>query len=301
MQIKRIAILTSGGDAPGMNSAILGAFMACQNKNIELYGVLRGYDGLIDNDFIKLDYPQLDGKINRGGSVIKSSRSPRFLKKNYFNKAVQNLKERKIDGLIVIGGDGSLKGAIELRNAGINVVSIPATIDNDLNFTFTLGFDTATNSIVSAIDNIYDSISSFNYGAVIKIMGRDCPDLLLTVAEAINTDLIVTRPDFDLKDLVRKTKNLLSKKTFSPVVLVLEDCVDVSALALTLQKECKIQMRPHILGYIQRGGTPSAFDRRYGLTAGKLAVDTLKQGECVMIGLDNNTLTKKPFEQCFKN
>ena len=300
MQIKKVVVLTSGGDAPGMNSAIFGIWKECLDKNIELYGAIGGYDGLIDNNFIKIDYSILVGRINRGGSVLKSGRSPRFLKSTYFNRALKNLKDNKFDGLIVLGGDGSLKGAIELRDAGVNVISIPATIDNDLNFTYTLGYDTATNNIVSVIDNITDSLNAFGYGAVIKIMGRNCTDLINNVAKSINTDLVITKPDFDMKNLIKKINFIKKQQTIPPIVLVLEDVADTVALASTLQSECKIQMRPHILGYIQRGGSPSAFDRRYGITAGKLAVETLKDKECVMIGLIGDNLTKKPFEECFK-
>lgn len=300
MQIKKVVVLTSGGDAPGMNSTIFGIWKECLDKNIELYGAIGGYDGLIDNNFIKIDYSILVGRINRGGSVLKSGRSPRFLKSTYFNRALKNLKDNKFDGLIVLGGDGSLKGAIELRDAGVNVISIPATIDNDLNFTYTLGYDTATNNIVSAIDNITDSLNAFGYGAVIKIMGRNCTDLINNVAKSINTDLVITKPDFDMKNLIKKINFIKKQQTIPPIVLVLEDVADTVALASTLQSECKIQMRPHILGYIQRGGSPSAFDRRYGITAGKLAVETLKDKECVMIGLIGDNLTKKPFEECFK-
>lgn len=300
MQIKKVVVLTSGGDAPGMNSTIFGIWKECLDKNIELYGAIGGYDGLIDNNFIKIDYSILVGRINRGGSVLKSGRSPRFLKSTYFNRALKNLKDNKFDGLIVLGGDGSLKGAIELRDAGVNVISIPATIDNDLNFTYTLGYDTATNNIVSVIDNITDSLNAFGYGAVIKIMGRNCTDLINNVAKSINTDLVITKPDFDMKNLIKKINFIKKQQTIPPIVLVLEDMADTVALASTLQSECKIQMRPHILGYIQRGGSPSAFDRRYGITAGKLAVETLKDKECVMIGLIGDNLTKKPFEECFK-
>lgn len=300
MQIKKLAILTSGGDAPGMNSAIFGAYQECENKNIELFGAIGGYDGLIDNKFIKINYSLLSGRINRGGSVLKSGRSPRFMQKVYINRAVKNLKSNNFDGLIVLGGDGSLRGAISLRDAGVNVVAIPATIDNDLNFSYTLGYDTATNNIVNAIDKILDSLNAFNYGAVIKIMGRDCPDLINCVAEAVDTNLVVKDKDFDLKDLIKKVNRVKNKKTCPPIVLVLEDCADTTSLASTLQNECKIQMRPHILGYIQRGGSPCAYDRRYGITAGKMAVNTLKNRECVMIGICKDELVKKPFEECFK-
>lgn len=302
MKIKKIAILTSGGDAPGMNSALFGAYCACRDNNVKLYGVIGGYDGLIDNNLIEITFNYLDGRTNRGGSIIKSSRSPRFLKDNHFKKAVNNLKENKIDALIVIGGDGSIKGATKLRDYGINIITLPATIDNDLNFTFTLGYDTATNNIVNAVDNIMDSLTSFGYGAVIKIMGRDCPDLVHSASSALHTNFVIKSKSFDINKLVKDIKQSLDGKHLSPIVLVLEDCVDCTILAKTLQEKCKMQFRPHILGYIQRGGTPSAFDRKYGYEAGLLAVNSILRAETgFTIGMDGNSLVKKSLEDTIKN
>ena len=301
MKIKRIAILTSGGDAPGMNTAIYGAYCSCLKRNIVPIGIVGGYDGLIDNNFIKLNFDLLRGNIDRGGSILKSGRSPRFLKQTYFKKALQNLKENKIDALIIIGGDGSIRGAMELRDAGVNIITIPATIDNDLNFSFTLGYDTATNNIVNAVDNIMDSLYSFNYGAVVKIMGRDCPDLIDSVASALHTEFVVKNKDFNLNQLVKKIKATHDNEHLPSVVLVLEDVVDCTALANTLQEKCKFQWRPHILGYIQRGGSPSAFDRKYGYTVGTEAVELIcnNKSNCA-IGIQGDEFVTKPLEDTIK-
>lgn len=301
MKIKKIAVLTSGGDAPGMNSAIYGIFQACLNNKIDAYGVLGGYDGLIDNKFVKLTFDMLRGSIDRGGSLIRSSRSPRFLKANYFKQALKNLEANKIDALIIIGGDGSIRGAIALRDAGIKIVTLPGTIDNDLNFTYTIGYDTATNNIVNAVDNIMDSLSAFDYGAVVKIMGRDCPDLINSVANALHTDLIVKEKDFNLAALVKKIKSVHDNNHLPPVVLVLEDLVDSTYLASVLQEKCKFQWRPHILGYIQRGGNPSAFDRKYGYTAGMFAVDCILNNQTgFAVGMVNTSLEKRALEEAVK-
>ena len=301
MKIKNVAILTSGGDAPGMNSAIFGAFTECQKNNIKLFGVQNGYDGLIDNLFIEINYQLLAGRINRGGTMLKSGRSKRFLKSNYFKTALSNLKNNKIDALIIVGGDGSLKGAMKLRDNGVNVVCLPGTIDNDLNFTYTIGFDTATNNIVNAIDNITDSLYAFNYGAVIKIMGNQCADLVNAVADAIHSDLIIKNPDYDLNSLVKSIKSINDGNHLPPIVLVLENSANIEDLSKILQEKCKIQIRPHILGYIQRGGTPSAFDRRYGFTAGSTAVKAILNKQYgFAIGLDGNQLVSKEIENCFK-
>lgn len=301
MQIKKIAILTSGGDAPGMNSAIYGAFCACEKLNIKLYGVVGGYDGLIDNNFKLLTFDMIEGRSDKGGSLLKSSRSPRFLKETYFKQAIKNLEANKIDALIIIGGDGSLKGAVKLREYGVKIITLPGTIDNDLNFSHTIGFDTACNNIVNAVDNISDSLSSFGYGSVVKIMGRGCDELIDFVSEAIHTELVVKEKEFNLNNLIKQIKQINAKPHSPIVVLVLEDCIDCNELAKILQEKCKIQFRPHILGYIQRGGTPSAFDRRYGYSCGISAVESISKGETgFSIGMDNLKLTKKSFEDTFK-
>ncbi len=301
MKIKKIAVLTSGGDAPGMNSAIYGIYTACSEHNIPLIGFIGGYDGLIDNKFVEIDFSLLTGKINVGGSVLKSSRCPRFLKKNYFNKALQNLKSNKIDALIVIGGDGTIRGAKDLRDAGINVLTLPATIDNDLNFSYTIGFNTALNNIVDSIDKISDCLSSFDYGGVVKIMGRDCEDLINAAALALHTDLIVTKSDFDLNALVKKIKRTHNDVHLPTIVLVREDCVDCNELAKILQEKCKFQFRPHILGYIQRGGTPSAFDRSYAYSVGQKSVDYILNNKFgVSIGMQGTELVEKHFEEAIK-
>ena len=301
MKIKKLAILTSGGDAPGMNSAIYGVFTACQEKNIKLLGFIGGYDGLIDNKFIEVNFNKIDGKINVGGSVLKSSRSPRFLKKTYFNKALNNIKENKIDALIIIGGDGTIRGATELRDAGVKVITLPGTIDNDLNFSYTIGYNTALNNIVDSVDKISDCLSSFNYGGVVKIMGRECDDLINAAALALHTEFVVKSSNFDFNALVKEIKKTHDDNHLPTIVLVREDCVDCNELALKLQEKCKFQFRPHILGYIQRGGTPSAFDRSYAYSAGRLAVDLIVKNEYgFTLGMEGITLTKKAFEDTIK-
>jgi len=301
MKIKKIGVLTSGGDAPGMNSAIYGIYSACHEKNIKLIGFLGGYDGLIDNNFVEITSEFLTGKINTGGSCLKSSRCPRFLKKNFFKKALTNLKDNKIDALVVIGGDGTIRGAIEMRDAGVKVITLPGTIDNDLNFSYTIGFNTALNNIVDSIDKISDCLLSFNYGGVVKIMGRECDDLINAASLALHTDLIVKSRDFNLNDLVKKIKKQHQEDHLPTIVLVREDCVDCNELAKTLQEKCKFQFRPHILGYIQRGGTPSAFDRSYGYLAGQNCVELLVNNEHgFTIGMDGNNLIQKSFEETIK-
>ena len=301
MKVKRIAVLTSGGDAPGMNSAIFGIYSACQENNVKLYGVIGGYNGLIDNNFVEITFDMLDGRLNRGGSIIKSSRSPRFLKENYFKLALNNLNEHKIDALIIIGGDGSIKGAMKLRDSGVKIITLPATIDNDLNFSYTIGFDTATNNIINCLDNICDCLSAFNYGSVVKIMGKGCSDLIDCVANAIHTKFVVKSKDYNINSLVKVIKKLKDTSHLPIVVLVLEDVVNCDELANILQEKCKMQFRSHILGYIQRGGTPSAYDRKYGYSAGIAAVESIVRGETgFSVGMQKDELVKKSFEDTVK-
>lgn len=301
MKIKKIAVLTSGGDAPGMNSAIYGIYETCRKSNIKLIGVIGGYEGLIDNNFKEITFEMLDGKINDGGSVLKSSRSPRFLKETYFKKAIKNIAENKIDALVIIGGDGTIRGAIRLRDAGIKIITLPGTIDNDLNFSYTIGFNTALNNIVNAVDNISDSLSAFGYGGVVKIMGRECPDLTNAAALALHTNFVVNNKNFNLNELVKQIKISRKENHLPTVVLVQEDCVDTNELAKILQEKCKFQFRPHILGYIQRGGKPTAMDRSYAFTVGKLAVENLINGEhSFTLGLERDKMVKKDFENAIK-
>ena len=301
MKIKKLAILTSGGDAPGMNSVIYGVYTACKENNIKLLGFIGGYNGLIDNNFVEITFDKLDGKINMGGSLLKSSRSPRFLKKLYFNKAIKNLKDNKIDALIIIGGDGTIRGANGLYEAGIKVITLPATIDNDLNFSYTIGYNTALNNIVDAVDKISDCLSSFNYGSVVKIMGRDCNDLIDSVALALHTPHVVKTSDFDLNSLVKSIKATHNDEHLPTVVLVREDCVDCNKLADILQEKCKFQFRPHILGYIQRGGTPSAFDRSYGYLSGRKTVELLLNNKFgFTLGMQGTDLVEKSFQETIK-
>lgn len=298
MKINKIAILTSGGDAPGMNAVIYSAYLACIEHKIELVGVAGGYGGLIDNKFVTIDYDLLDGHINDGGSAIKSGRSPKFVEKKYFDKAIKNLKVQGINHLIVIGGDGSFNGAIALSKTGLNVITVPATIDNDLNFTHTLGYDSATNQIVYAYDNIMDSLSSFDYGAVIKIMGNHCPDLLENVARSIHTDYKILNNDADLDKLANRIKKNFKLGRPYPVILLLEKCLDCEEVANILTEKCKKPIRPHTLGYIQRGGRPSAFDRAYGYEAGYSAINSILNGESgISIGMNNNVLVKISFAE----
>lgn len=301
MRKMKIGILTSGGDAPGMNSALFGVFSACQKHNLDLVGFVGGYDGLIDDDFVELTFPLLDGKINAGGSLLKSGRCPRFLEQKFIKKAILTLKKHRINNLIILGGDGSTRGAMELRNLGVNVIVLPCTIDNDMNISHTIGFNTAVNNIVNAVDNISDSLSAFNYGGVVKLMGRDCSDLINESAQALHTDLVVDNPDVNIDELVKKIKATHTPNHLPTIVLVRENCVDCEELTKTLQEKCGFQFRLHILGYIQRGGKPTAFDRSYAYSVGLMAVESiLISAANFALGLNNGKVVQMELEDIIK-
>ena len=301
MRKMKIGILTSGGDAPGMNSALFGVFSACQKHNLDLVGFVGGYDGLIDDDFVELTFPLLDGKINAGGSLLKSGRCPRFLEQKFIKKAILTLKKHRINNLIVLGGDGSTRGAIELRNLGINVIVLPCTIDNDMNISHTIGFNTAVNNIVNAVDNISDSLSAFNYGGVVKLMGRDCSDLINESAQALHTDLVVDSSDVNIDALVERIKATHTPNHLPTIVLVRENCVDCEELTSTLQEKCGFQFRLHILGYIQRGGKPTAFDRSYAYSVGLMAVESIIISAAnFALGLNNGKVVQMELEDIIK-
>ena len=301
MRKMKIGILTSGGDAPGMNSALFGAYSACVKHNLDLVGFIGGYDGLIDDKYVDISFDLLDGKINAGGSLLKSGRCPRFLEAKYIKKAVLTLKKHRISNLIVLGGDGSTRGAIELKKLGVNVIVLPCTIDNDMNISHTIGFNTAVNNVVNAVDNISDSLSAFNYGGVVKVMGRDCSDLVNESAKALHTDFVVDKADINIEKLAKRIKTAHNSNNLPIVVLVRENCVDCEMLTNILQEKCGFQFRLHILGYIQRGGKPTAFDRSYAYSIGQRAVEMMKNEQNnFALGLNNNKIVALELEEIIK-
>ena len=299
-EIKCVGILTSGGDAPGMNAAIRAVTRSAIFSGLKVKGIYRGYRGLISDEIADFRTQNVSNIIQQGGTILKTARCKEFQTPEGRQLAYDVIRRHEIDALVVIGGDGSLHGAIDLMHAGINVVCIPATIDNDLNFSFSLGYDSATNILVDAIDKISCTLTTFDYGAVIKIMGRECSDLIDCVAEASHTQYVIKHKDFDLEKLTKQIKKQHKESAMPVVVLVLEDCADTIELSKKLEEKCGFAFRPHILGYVQRGGTPSAFDRRYGYTAGIKAIETCFKQTGVCVGLVRDELVTKPITDCFK-
>lgn len=292
--IKKIAVLTSGGDAPGMNSAVRAVVFSAFYFGIEVVGILRGYDGLIDWETIQLGLEDVRNINNQGGTILFTSRSERFMKREYRKQAADNLRLNHVDAVVAIGGDGTLRGAIELKEEGINIMCIPGTIDRDVACTeYTLGFDTAANTATEAIDRIRDSSVSHGRCSVVEVMGRKRGYIALWAGMATSADAIVLPEKWDgnfnsIIDAIRK-RHTDGRNSY--LVVVAEGVIDAPELAEMIQAETGIESRVSVLGYIQRGGQPTAKDRMYGSLMGAYAVESLQQGKCNrMVAIKNDFL-----------
>lgn len=303
-KLKRIGVLTSGGDSPGMNAAIRAVVRSCAYHELECVGVYRGYEGLIEGDFKPLDARSVKNIINRGGTFLKSARSQAFRTQEGRKMAYDNLKKAEIDALVAIGGDGTFKGAIVFNEEfDFPIVGLPGTIDNDINGTdFTIGYDTALNTVVEAIDKIRDTANSHNRLFLVEVMGRDAGDIALNAGIGAGAEeILIPEENMGRDRLVESLKrSKKSGKTSSIVVVAEGDQVGKNILGLAEyirenleEYECKVT----VLGHIQRGGAPSCYDRVLASRLGVGAVDALLNGERdVMIGLVHNKVTSVPFK-----
>lgn len=280
--MKKIAVLTSGGDAPGMNSAIRAVVYSAYQFGIEVVGILRGYEGLIDWETKPLGLDEVRNINNQGGTILYTSRSDRFLQPEYRKQAADNLKKNEIDAVIAIGGDGTLRGAIEFQKEGINIVCIPGTIDRDVACTeYTLGFDTAANTATEAIDKIRDSSVSHGRCSVVEVMGRKRGYIALWAGMATAADAIILPEKWegDYDSVTEAIKKRHADGRDSYLVVVAEGVTDAPELADRIREKTGIESRVSVLGYIQRGGSPSAKDRMYGSLMGAYAVEILNNGK----------------------
>jgi 6-phosphofructokinase 1 len=306
--IKKIAVLTSGGDAPGMNAAIRSVVRTCAFYNIECVGVNRGYEGLIEGDFNVMDARSVKGIINKGGTILKSARSKDFRTKEGRARAYENLNKAGIDGLVVIGGDGSFTGALIFNEEfGFPVMGIPGTIDNDIfGTTHTLGFDTALNTVVEAIDKIRDTASSHNRLFFIEVMGRDVGHIALNVGIAGGAEeILIPEEDLGLERLVESLhKSRKSGKSSSIVVVAEGDKIGKNIFELKDYVDENMEgydVRVSVLGHMQRGGSPSCFDRVLASRMGVKAVESLLENQSnFMVGLLNNNIELTPLENAIK-
>ena len=259
----KVGILTSGGDAPGMNAFISKFTTLATAAGFEVIAFKFGYQGLIDNSTKPLTREDVSNIAHLGGSNIKSTRSSEFLTKQGFKRAIQNIKLNEIDCLVVLGGDGTLRGAKELSVAGIKVIYIPATIDNDLSYTDqTLGFDSAVNAAVDAIDKIKQTMLSLNRIFICEVMGRHCPDIAISSAIATDATILITEAkNFSFKETISKIKEAIEGGEEAPSIVIRENILDVFELAKKIQNELDIETRACRIGYVQRGTSPSVMDR----------------------------------------
>lgn len=301
--IKKIGILTSGGDAPGMNSALIGAIRSGINANKEMYVIYDGYKGLIEGKIQKVNKDTFKDKMNQGGTVIKTARLPEFKELSVRQKAVEILRKEGIDALIVIGGDGSYMGAKKLTELGINCIGLPGTIDNDIASTdYTIGFDTALNTVVNEIDNIVDTSSSHHRCAVVEIMGNRCADLTLYAGIATNADIILTKDHPFTTDEVIETLNRKKKEDQDyALVLVSEKFMDTNGLVEEIKKRTTWDTRLTVLGHTQRGGKPSAMERVNAVYMADYAIKLLNEGKGGMcVGIRNSKPVAYPIEEALK-
>lgn len=300
-EIKKIAVLTSGGDAPGMNSAVRAVVFSANNLGIEVVGVLRGYEGLIDWETIPLGLDDVRNINNQGGTVLFTSRSERFLDQKYRQIAAENLRAHDVDAVVAIGGDGTLRGAIKFKDEGVNIVCIPGTIDRDVACSeYTLGFDTAANTAMEAIDKIRDSSVSHGRCSVVEVMGRKRGYIALWAGMATSADAIVLPEKWDgnFDYIINALRKRHTDGRNSYLVVVAEGVTDAGKLADLIQKETGIESRVSVLGYIQRGGQPTAKDRMYGSLMGAYAIEILRQGRGNrIVAIKNDILVDYDIEQ----
>jgi 6-phosphofructokinase 1 len=302
--IKKIGVLTSGGDSPGMNAAIRAVVRAGLSNDIEVYGIRDGYLGLHQNRIKKLERYSVSDVINRGGTFLGSARFPEFKEESVRRQAIENLKEHGIEALVVIGGDGSYMGAKKLTEMGYPCIGLPGTIDNDIAGTdFTIGFDTALNVILDAVDRLRDTSSSHKRISIVEVMGRHCGDLALSAAVAGGAEFVVVpEQGFDKESLISQIESGIERGKRHALVVICEHITDVNALAKEVETRTQLETRATILGHIQRGGSPTGRDRILASRMGAFAVQLLIEGQggrC--IGLLNNQLVHHDIVDCIEN
>lgn len=279
--IKTIGVLTSGGDAPGMNAAIRAVVRAGCELGMTVYGINRGYNGLMENDMYEMHLRTVSDIINRGGTILYSARSERFKTEEGMQAAIRVCRERGIEGLVVIGGDGSFRGARDLSLRGIPCVAIPGTIDNDIACCDrTIGYDTAMNTVVDMVDRIRDTTESHDRCAVVEVMGRGAGYLVLNSGIACGaTSILIPEVPYDFeRDVIERMKRTQRSNKVHFVIMVSEAIGGVAEMAKRIQKETGVESRATVLGHVQRGGSPTAADRILGSQMGYHAVQLLKEG-----------------------
>ena len=306
---KRIGVLTSGGDAPGMNAAVRSVARAALNKGMEVIGIRRGYNGLLNGDYIEMTARTVSGIIQRGGTCLYTARCPEFVKPEGVALGKQKCDELGLDGIVVIGGDGSFRGAADLSAAGIPCIGIPGTIDNDIPCTeYTIGYDTAMNTATEMVDKIRDTTQSHNRCSMVEVMGRNAGYIAINVAIAVGADACITvERDYDLNHIAAKMLKAFETGKTHFIIVVAEGVGNTEEIAKKLEVLTGIVVRVSILGYVQRGGNPTVRDRVIATSMGCHAVELLEKGiGNRIVGLKDDHIydvdiqealsMKKPFE-----
>jgi len=293
--IHRIGILTSGGDSPGMNCAIRAVVRAGLSYGLEVYGIYDGYKGMVEGNIVKMDRKSVSDIVNRGGTIIRTARLKEFKEVAVREKAIEQLKKFGIEAVVVIGGDGSYMGAKRLTEMGINCVGLPGTIDNDIASTdYTIGFDTCLNTIVECVDKIRDTTESHSRCSIIEVMGNHCGDLALFAGLAEGAEMILT-PDHPIpaEEIMRTLKQMHDSDGDKRAIVIVSEKLypDLNEFARKVQEQTGFDTRADVLGHVQRGGAPSAFDRILAARMGAYAVDCLLEGKGgICIGMVNNKI-----------
>ncbi|MBE3138720.1 MAG: 6-phosphofructokinase [Actinobacteria bacterium] len=301
--MKKIGLLTSGGDASGMNATIRAVTRYAKYKSLDVIGYYEGFKGLISNDYTVLDLNSVGGIIDRGGTFLYSARSEEFKTEEGMQKSIQNMKKDGVDALIIIGGDGSFRGAHELHERGVRVVGIPATIDNDIAGTdYSLGFDTALNVIISLISKIRDTASSHDRLFVIEVMGRNSGLIAINSGLACAADyILIPEVKVDLVRIANKIRNHREGKRHT-LIVVAEGAAKASDVAASIKLLVGHEVKISVLGHIQRGGYPSALDRLLAAEFGKKAVDLLLDGKSdCMTAIQGNEIKSCSLEYVINN
>ncbi len=307
MSIKSIAVLTSGGDSAGMNPCIRAVVRSAIYNGIKVFGVYRGYKGLVNGEIFEMNASSVGGIVNRGGTILFTARLPEFKNYEVRKKAIENLEKFGIDGLVVIGGDGSFRGAHELfKDFGIKVIGVPGTIDNDIKGTdYTIGYDTAINVAIEAVDKIRDTATSHERLFLVEVMGRNAGYIANAVALASGAeDVFIPEIDVNLEETIDRILIGRKRGKSSSIIIVAEGArlkYNLFQLAGIIEGKTGFETRVTILGHLQRGGSPTALDRLYATRLGAYAVDLLMKGETdKMVGIISDELTVCSLEEAFE-
>ena len=301
--IKKIAVLTSGGDAPGMNAAIRAIVRAGIYNGLEVYGIEDGYRGLVEGRIKLMTRNSVSEIINRGGTILGTARLTEFSKPEVTQIGIDQLKALGIGALITLGGDGTYHGALRMSRMGLNCIGVPCTIDNDIaSSQYTIGFDTAVNTSVEAIDKLRDTSNSHRRCSIVEVMGRYCGDIAYATAVATGADYVITGDTkYDINEVIRVVNKCKAENRRHILIVITEKVTDVHEMARIITDTTGYEARATILGHIQRGGSPSGFDRILASTLGEAAVNAILDNQSgVCMGYFNGEVKVIPIEEAFK-